>query len=57
MGQVMTAEQKTKLHEMLYYNLLRKRGGSNVLRCYLAAANQANYILAAIGEKLDEDYI
>lgn len=54
----MTPEAKRKLHEMLYYVAMsnRPRGSSySAMRCYIAARNRANYCLAALGEKLDED--
>lgn len=57
MGQVMTPEAKRKLCEMLYYVAMnnRPRGSSySAMRCYIAARNRANYILEAIGEKLDD---
>ena len=52
----MTPEAKRKLHEMLYYVAMgrRPRGGNiTPLKCYIAAQNQANYCLEALGEKLD----
>lgn len=60
MGQVMTDHQKGVLHEMLYYKLATPlaRGSSfNAIRCYYAAWQRANWILAAIGEHIDEDAI
>ena len=54
----MTTEQKRILHEMLYYvamkNRLRGISYYSTMRCYIAARNKANWILEAIGEKLDD---
>lgn len=54
----MSPEAKRKLCEMLYYVAMsnRPRGSSySTMRCYIAARNRANYILEAIGERLDEN--
>lgn len=54
---IMTPEAKRKLHEMLYYVAMsnRPRGsGYSAMTCYLAARERTNWILEAIGEKLDD---
>lgn len=54
---IMTPEAKRKLHEMLYYVAMSNRPrGSNrsAMKCYIAARNRANWILEAIGERLDD---
>lgn len=49
----MTPEAKLILHKMLYYQLVNNTV-LHPMKCYILARDKANYILAAIGEKLDE---
>ena len=60
----MTLEQKCKLYFMVYQKLLTvifaRGGGRNGMlpvRIHREALKRTNYILAAVGEKLDMDEI
>lgn len=51
----MTKEQKEILVKMLYFINYRRFISVSFIRNYIRARNQANWILAAIGEKLEDE--
>lgn len=50
----MTQEAKTALHKLLYYQLVNNTV-LHPLQCYSIARNKANYCLAALGERLEDE--
>ena len=53
-GEKMTKEQKRVLHEMLYYQMINNTV-CHPLWCYDMSRKRANWCLAALGEKLEEE--
>ena len=53
----MTEKQKIILYQLLWMEAVRRMGrgsGKSIFHAYYAALERANYILAAIGESMDD---
>jgi hypothetical protein len=50
----MTPEAKLALHKMIYYQMITWTT-LHPMRCYAIARDKANYCLAALGERLEDE--